>query len=288
MALMPGARLELLPENSTQPAIEPTQLIAHTAVDAPGRTRLPRFFARTDVTVESHFWIPLDGEIVQMMDTNVRADANRWANRRAISIETEDEGDPVGIPWTDAQLASIAEIIRWAHRVHGIPMTVCKAWNTPGLGYHAMWGAPSPWTPSHGKTCPGPTRIRQFHDVLIPSLTQESPMTNAEATRVVTTVYAAILHRPHDDGGKAYWIKKAVDDEWSREDLFFNMLEPSAKEVGTMQSDMAAMKTELRELASSVEAVGVAIAQTHSTGPAVDVDALADIIGVRLAARLAS
>lgn len=287
MSIMPGATLKLLPENSTQAAITPTQVILHTAVDAPGPTRLDRYFARADVTLESHFWIPLDGEIVQMMDTNVRADANRRANVRAISIETEDEGNPEGIPWTDAQLASLAEIIRWAHRVHGIPMEACPAWDRPGLGFHAMWGAPSPWTPSRGKTCPGSTRIAQFW-ALIPSLTQEHAMNEAEAARVVETIYAAILHRPADSGGKAFWTAKAVTESWSREDLFFNMLEPSAQEVGSLRSELANLHNDLQTLAQEVEAIGVGLAQANSHAPAeVDVDALADVVGVRLAARLA-
>jgi N-acetyl-anhydromuramyl-L-alanine amidase AmpD len=45
------------------------------------------------------------------MDTGRRADANLDANAFAISIETEDNGDPDNFPWSRAQLDSL----RWLH-----------------------------------------------------------------------------------------------------------------------------------------------------------------------------
>lgn len=180
MSRYPGAEWKPLPENAYQPAITPTQFILHTAVDHPGPSNIPGYFGREDITVESHFWIYLDGRVIQMMDTNVRADANLKGNVRAISVETEDEGNPVGIPWTPAQLQSLIDLIRWAAEEHDIPLEVMPEWDAPGLGWHAMWGfvdnrrqtglIRSPWTPSLGKTCPGKTRIDQFHDVILPAL----------------------------------------------------------------------------------------------------------------------
>ena len=294
MARMPGATWRPLKENATQSRITPTQVIFHTAVDAPGPTNLPGYFDRSDIHVESHFWVTMNGANTQMMDSNVRADANRWANERAISVETEDEGNPEGVPWTPAQLDTMAEIARWAHRVHGIPLVVCPAWDKPGLGFHSMFGAPSPWTPSRGKTCPGSTRIKQFYSSLIPSLTQEAamavPMTQPETKRLVDVIYAAVFHRPAsaDTSGRDWWTNRAITEKWSREDLFYQMLDSGAGEVVNIRSDMAALQADVRKLAQSVEAIGVGLAQANSAGATkVDVDALANIVGVRLAARLA-
>ena len=205
MARCPFARWRPLPENGSQPRIKPTQAILHSAVDSPRPlTSLYGFFSRTDVTVESHFHILNDGTIEQYMDTTVRADANRDANARAVSIETEDDGDPDNTPWTTAQINSIIRLLHWLRDTHGIPLTTCPAWDKPGLGWHSMWGAPSRWTPARGKTCPGRIRIRQIHDVILPALAfQEIAMPTADGALSDDTLhaltilaYGAFLFRP--------------------------------------------------------------------------------------------
>ncbi len=184
MAIYPAAELQLLPENDMQSAIVPTQFIAHTAVDNVGTTRLWKYFGQRAVRLESHFWAPFDGRLVQMMDTEVRADANRGANKRAISVETEDDGDPVRNPWTDNQLQRLVDLIVWCHRTHGIPLRLCPDPWKPGIGWHSMWNFPddpygqtgtwrkSDWTTVRGKTCPGPTRIRQLVREVLPEAQQ--------------------------------------------------------------------------------------------------------------------
>lgn len=169
MAWYPNAVHRPLPENATQSRIDPTQFILHTAVDAPGETDLYGFFARGDVGVESHFFIQLDGDVIQYMDTTVQADANRYANPRAVSAETEDDGNPDQRAWTPAQMQSIKLLGQWLMKEHPrIARRVCPAWDQPGWGYHSMWGAPSQWTPSAGKTCPGAPRIAQFKNDITP------------------------------------------------------------------------------------------------------------------------
>lgn len=154
------AKLELLSENKTEPLIDPTQIILHTAVDAPGPTDLYMFFEKSS-NLESHFFIQLDGTAIQYMDTNRQADANRSANVRAVSIETEDEGD--GRPWTAAQVTSIKRLGEALMQAHPkITRRVCPAHDASGWGYHVMFGAPGPWTPV-SKTCPGGARIHQFN-----------------------------------------------------------------------------------------------------------------------------
>ena len=178
MARMPGVVWDPLPENRTEPYINPSQIIIHTAVD--GSLNIPDYFRRRDVYVEAHFWITRNGRITQMMDTHRQADANYRANYSAISIETEDDGDPERIPWTNAQIESLVRVIKWASSTHGIPIQRCRSSTAPGVGWHSMWSyptdpinlrgrpVPSPWTTALGKTCPGRTRIRQLVEIVLP------------------------------------------------------------------------------------------------------------------------
>lgn len=171
MARMPDADWRPIPENSSQRKIIPTQCILHSAV---GKGSLFGYFSRTSVVVESHFWVGLNGEIEQYLDTEVRGDANYLANPRAISIETADNGSPDTFEWTPAQLASIVKILLWVHKTHDIPLVQTPAWDAPGIGYHTMWGAPGRWTPV-AKSCPGRARIRQFPAVLATAVALDTP-----------------------------------------------------------------------------------------------------------------
>lgn len=157
-----------------------TQVILHTIVGSAKETIAS--WKRTN-KFESTFVIALDGTIFQCMDSASRADANRNANGSAISVETEDHGvgrnkewdpDRVWVPWTDAQLQAIVKLLQWCHTAHGIPLERCKSPTSPGVGYHSMWGTPSPWTPVQ-KSCPGPARVRQF-DELIQAFLDGKPM----------------------------------------------------------------------------------------------------------------
>jgi hypothetical protein len=150
-----GGSHKLLPEWNRQPRITPTTIIDHSIV---GSALGAWFYFRDQTGIESHFIVrgarsgSADGHIWQLMDTGRQADANLNANAFAISIETEDNGDPDDFPWSRAQLDSL----RWLHArlraVHPtIPRRRCPSPRGGGLGYHSMWGAPSPWTPVRGK-----------------------------------------------------------------------------------------------------------------------------------------
>lgn len=162
MALCPFAIKKLIAPGENDPAIEPTQVILHVAVSE-GES-LHDYFANRSGGVESHFYVRRDGVIEQYRDTAFEADANYTANRRAISIETQGMGPG---EWTYEQLRAIKQLLLWAKRTHGVPLRRCPRHDAPGVGYHVMFGAPGPWTP-HVKSCPGPDRIRQFNEVLVP------------------------------------------------------------------------------------------------------------------------
>jgi hypothetical protein len=169
-----GGDHKLLPEWNRQPRITPTTIIDHSIV---GSALGAWYYFRDQTGIESHFIVrgapsgSADGRIWQLMDTGRRADANLDANAFAISIETEDNGDPDHFPWSRRQLESL----RWLHAklraVHPtIPRRRCPSPRGGGLGYHSMWGAPSPWTPVRGKTCPGrPVRVGQWNNTLLPA-----------------------------------------------------------------------------------------------------------------------
>lgn len=163
---MPGAEWRPLPEAGAPDGYTKTQLIYHSIV---GSAEGAYNYFLTGTSLESTFIVKKNGHIIQCMNGTDKADANSTANRRAISVETEDNGNPNIDPWTPQQLDALVKIAVWAHKEHGIPARLCPAHDQPGIGYHTLFGAPSPWTPV-SKTCPGTIRIKQFNEVLLPRI----------------------------------------------------------------------------------------------------------------------
>lgn len=156
--------------------------------------------------IESHFYISYNGGIEQYRNTNREADANYKANSFKVNgrwvgfISIETEGLASG-KWTSIQLAKIKDILNWLNVVHDIPLVVCPAWNKPGVGYHTMWGAPSQWTP-HVKSCPGPKRIQQFKDDIVPWLKNgEDEMTPADWKKLEAMIDAKLAAMPRNVWG---------------------------------------------------------------------------------------
>ena len=169
MARCPFASWTPLPENWSQPRIAPTQIILHSAVSK--ASSLYDYFSKPGVVLESHFYIDQDGRIEQMLDTEVRADANYWANPRAVSIETWDNGDPDRIVWNPAQLAALVRLVRWLSDTHSIPLRSCPAWDAPGVGYHSQFPQ---WSPVV-KTCPGLARRPQVPQIIAAAAAPSAP-----------------------------------------------------------------------------------------------------------------
>ena len=185
MALYPPAVKRLIPPGANDPAIKPRVVILHVA-DTEAAT-LYDYFNGPSGGVESHFYIRRDGTLDQYRDTAIQADANVMANDFAISIETQ--GKAAG-EWTAAQVATIKALLLWCNKVHGIPLVKCPKWDGAGIGYHILFEAQ--WD-QRGAACPGPDRIRQFENVLVPwmkgspTAAQENtdmPLTKDDATTV--------------------------------------------------------------------------------------------------------
>jgi N-acetyl-anhydromuramyl-L-alanine amidase AmpD len=167
MALCPFADQLLLPESDRQPNIVPRLVILHSAA---GKGSLYKFF-RDSSNLESHFWVGEDGTIEQYIDTRVRADANLKANPFAVSIETESSREATE-RWGPAQAAAIVRLVRWLCDEHRIPKRKVPTWDGSGIGWHIQFGAPGPWTPV-SKSCPGPARVIQARDEIIPAVAQD-------------------------------------------------------------------------------------------------------------------
>ncbi|NUP24165.1 MAG: N-acetylmuramoyl-L-alanine amidase [Streptomyces sp.] len=165
MAWYPGAiRLELQPESRDQPAITPTQFILHSIAAPWDEERIYEYW-RDSTNLESHFGLAYDGGLGQFLSTDTKADANYKANARAISVETASNLQHTD-PWTEEQIAALIKLGVWAHREHGIPLQVCRAWDQPGFGFHRLFRE---WSTS-GTECPGDARVNQFHQRVLPGI----------------------------------------------------------------------------------------------------------------------
>lgn len=168
MALYPAARKKLIAPGSNDPAIKARVAILHVAVST--AASLFSFFKYRSGGIESHFYVTLLGKVEQYRDTGFEADANHLANPFAISIETAGFGAG---KWNKRQLRAIKALLLWLHETHDIPLQRCPQWDGAGVGYHVQFGAPGKWTPV-AKSCPGPERIKQFYDVLVPWMRKAS------------------------------------------------------------------------------------------------------------------
>lgn len=165
-----SVRKEIRP-GASDPPIEVIGAVLHVAVS--NADSLFGWFDGDSGGIESHFYIRYDGIVEQYRDTGREADANYKANsfvergvrKGYVSIETAgmEHGG-----WTAAQLSSIKLLLTWLAAEHDFPLQRVKAHTEPGVGYHTMFGAPGPWTPAVGKTCPGPGRVKQFDRVIVP------------------------------------------------------------------------------------------------------------------------
>lgn len=185
----PGAVKKEIRPGENDPPIIPIGVILHT--DAGNSASLFNYFNGPSGGIESHFHIPKKNPVEQYRDTGYEADANLKANSFYIDgirygfISVETQG-LAGDPWTDYQLTEIKKLILWARSVHrNIELRVCPGPFSSGIGYHTLFGSPSPWTPV-AKSCPGPVRIKQFNEVLVPWLkTAATPKPSTGGTMAI-------------------------------------------------------------------------------------------------------
>lgn len=164
MAIYPKAKQLLIEPGPNDPRVNCRIGILH--VDGGNAPSLYKFFSDRSGGIESHFHIPKVAQLEQYRDTAYEADANYKANPFAMSVETQGYADE---PWNAKQIQDIKDLMLWARDVEGIPLRKVTSWNDTlgGWGYHIMMGTPGMWTPV-AKSCPGPLRIKQFNEILVP------------------------------------------------------------------------------------------------------------------------
>ncbi len=214
MALYPPATKKLIPPGVNDPAIIVCGAILHVASGT--SSSLYPYFNGPSGGIESHFYIRDDGTTEQYRDTRYEADANLRANSFKgsdgklygyVSIETWglDNGT-----WNPAMLAEIKRLLTWLSTTHKFPLHKCTTPTDPGVGYHVMFGAPGPWTPV-AKTCPGPNRIKQFNDIIVPWMkTATTPPSGQED--IIAMATQAEVAQAVSDGIRMY-MKDFFSDE---------------------------------------------------------------------------
>lgn len=183
MAWYPLAHKRPIAPGPNDPPVIIIGAILH--VDAGNSPDLYDYFNGPSDGIESHFHVPKEGPVLQYRDTHYEADANLKGNsffaehppKRFGYISIETQGLAKG-EWNDHQIQNIKTVLKWASETHNFPLTRCASATSPGVGYHVMWGAPSAWTP-YSKVCPGPDRVRQYEQVLVPWMKAGAPMGGA-------------------------------------------------------------------------------------------------------------
>ena len=185
MALCPFAEQKLIAPGTNDPWIKPRVAILH--VDAGNAFDLFSWFKYRSGGIEAHFHIRKTGRIIQYRDTDYEADANYKANPFAVSVETQGYGSG---KWNKRQLKSIKRLLVWLNEEHPeIRLQECETWNGSGVGYHIQFGTPGWWT-NVAKSCPGPNRVRQYWNDIVPWLKagakEEDEMNDDQDARLKT------------------------------------------------------------------------------------------------------
>src|SRR4051794_2281823 len=100
MAWFPADATKMpLPQAAAMPTIAPSMIILHTNGGSGSCQGLFNYWSTNKSGVFSHFQVDRDGTAAQYQSTNLEAPAEFAGNHLAVSIETQDNGDP-SQPWT--------------------------------------------------------------------------------------------------------------------------------------------------------------------------------------------
>lgn len=175
---------------------------------------------------ESHFGIGgkwgsdgtrnLDGVVWQWQGGGYQADANLQANATALSIETADNAPAKASDiekWTSKQVEALARLIAWLCSIEahadcpstwqcnktGIPLSlvVDSKPGRRGVAYHRQGIDPcrvsggQQWSTAFGKECPGPRRIAQLEDEVLPLARRFATMARSLSKEDVVAVWVS-------------------------------------------------------------------------------------------------
>ena len=126
--------------------------------------------------IESHFYLNNKLDWEQYRDTDREADANYKGNSWVVDgirygfLSVETEGGANGA-WSDGVIAELQEFLMWASTEHKFPLRKATGFHGTGVGYHVQFGAGlglDAWSNAAGKVCPGPERIAQYYNTIVP------------------------------------------------------------------------------------------------------------------------
>jgi hypothetical protein len=177
MARYPRAVYREVTGLQNDPPIEPIGMIAH--VSASQAPSLFGWFNGPSKGIESHLHLPYEATTPaeQYRDTTREADANYRANSwvdgllgRVGMVSVETQGLGYGA-WTDHQVAELVTVGLWLQEVHPrIPAKRATSAYSGGFGYHVQYPE---WSNVPGKICPGPIRIQQWNDLVLPGILRQ-------------------------------------------------------------------------------------------------------------------
>lgn len=272
MAWYPLAKKRVIAPGPNDPPIQIIGAILH--VDAGNSPDLYEYFSSSAANgVESHFHIPKAGPVIQMRDTHYEADANLKGNSFTASngqrygyasIETQglEKGE-----WNAHQVANIKAVLKWLSETHNFPLRRCKSPTHPGVGFHIMFGAPGAWTPV-SKSCPGPDRIRQFEQVLVPWFNAGAPSGGAVPNgddEVITeedaAKIAAATAKGVEEGLRAYGKALFKDGEGTADALWDQSRANHAALLGKLDALIRAVGGDTAKTAPAPKPAAKAVAK---------------------------
>jgi len=196
---MPGAQWVPSP-NHTQNAMLPVRyVVLHIMEGTLAGT--DSWFGQGASQVSAHFGVGKAGELHQYVDTADKAWAEAEGNPVAISIECEGQS---GDSLTSAQLATVANVVAWVHKVHGVPLVITDDPSSAGagLGWHGMGG--TAW--GNHPSCPGDPIKSQRAAIL--SMTAPAPAPTTSGAPTMAILHA---HVPLSDANGSGYIYLARD-----------------------------------------------------------------------------
>jgi hypothetical protein len=152
---------------------------------------------------DSHLYVRRDGSVEQNVDLDRVSYAMVDGNATLITVETEGGADPATVnsePWTPQQVATLAEICRWAHETEDVPLQVMPDSRpaSKGIGTHRLGIDPyrvaggEVWSTAYGKACPGTAKVAQVPAIVALSLNPTKgflmALTDAEQTEIRDTL----------------------------------------------------------------------------------------------------
>lgn len=206
-ARYPGAVWRPIARNFTNATRTRTRaVILHTTASA-GSTSMHGWFSNPSARASSHFHVDNAGRVEQYVDARKIAWTSGAGNATTIGIETQGDGSG---PWTDAQMAALADLVRWCARTFDFPLRKMGSSrpNARGVGTHrlgvdgnfptkgvqrgrqqrAKKGLGESWSSARGKICPGYDRQAQWP--LVVRMAQTHTVTRRTAGRKGAACYS--------------------------------------------------------------------------------------------------